>query len=91
MFKIHGEFKKLNIGKVNISIEKKKIGYYTKQRFLKMGNKNGRKHLKKCSSFLVISEGKLKLSLDFILYLSECRRSIAQVTPTSNKNVDKGK
>lgn len=87
MFKIHREFKKLNIGKVNISIEKKKI----LNRFLKMGNKNGRKHLKKCSLFLAISEGKLKLSLDFILHLSKCRRSIAQVTANSDKNVDKGK
>lgn len=56
-----------------------------------MGNKNGRKHLKKCSLFLAISEGKLKLSLDFILHLSKCRRSIAQVTANSDKNVDKGK
>lgn len=40
MFKIHRELKKLNIRKINIQIERK-IGYYTKQRFLKMGSKNG--------------------------------------------------
>lgn len=58
MFKIHREFKKLNIGKVNISIEKKKI----LNRFLKMGKK-WQKTLKEM--FIILSHLRRKIKTVF--------------------------
>jgi hypothetical protein len=83
---IDKELKKLDSREPNNPI---KIGHRAKQRSLTEEYQMAEKHLKKCSTSLVIRKMQIKTTLRFTSHQSECLRSKTQVTADVGEDVEK--